>query len=94
MVSTRQVWSAARSVGLVETMDDVASSSRSSRSCSCCKPRWLVFNKADAVEDADARIRKVLARLRWKRPWFKVCAISAQGTAEVCKAIARELAKK
>ena len=58
------------------------------------KPRWLVFNKADAVEDADARVRKVLARLRWKRPWFKVSSIAAQGTGEVCKAIARELARK
>src|ERR687896_886583 len=33
------------------------------------KPRWLVFNKADAVDDADARIRKLLRQLRWKRPW-------------------------
>ncbi len=58
------------------------------------KPRWLVFNKADAVEDADARIRKLVAQLRWKRPWFKVAAISATGTDQVCKAVARELARK
>jgi GTP-binding protein len=58
------------------------------------KPRWLVFNKIDAVEDADARIKKILGQLRWKRPWFKVAAISATGTGEACKAIARELAKK
>jgi GTPase len=58
------------------------------------KPRWLLFNKADAVEDPDARIRKILGRLRWKRPWFKVSAISGEGTAAVTKAIARELAKK
>jgi GTP-binding protein len=58
------------------------------------KPRWLVFNKADALAQADARIRKVLRQLRWKRPWFKVAAISATGTAEVCKAVARELARK
>ena len=57
------------------------------------KPRWLVFNKADAIEDADARIRKVLGQLRWKRPWFKVSAIGAQGTSEVMKAVARELFK-
>jgi GTPase len=56
------------------------------------KPRWLVFNKIDAVDNPDARIRTVLARLRWKRPWFKVAAISAQGTAAVTKAIARQLA--
>jgi GTPase len=58
------------------------------------KPRWLVFNKIDAAENPDARIRAVLARLRWKRPWFKVAAISAQGTAAVTKAIARELARQ
>jgi GTP-binding protein len=58
------------------------------------KPRWLVFNKIDAVEDADARIKKILGQLRWKRAWFKVAAISATGTREVCRAIARELAKK
>ena len=58
------------------------------------KPRWLVFNKADAVEDADASIRRILGQLRWKRPWFKVSAISAEGTAGVMKAVARELTKK
>jgi GTPase len=57
------------------------------------KPRWLVFNKIDAVEDADARIRKALNTLRWKRPWFKVCAISGEGCSAVMKAAARELAK-
>ncbi len=58
------------------------------------KPRWLVFNKSDAVEDADARVRKIVGALRWKRPWFKVAAISAQGCGELMKAIARELAVK
>jgi GTP-binding protein len=58
------------------------------------KPRWLVFNKIDAVEDPDARIRRILAKLRWKKPWFKVSAINGAGTPEVCKAIARELARK
>jgi GTP-binding protein len=58
------------------------------------KPRWLVFNKADAVDDADARIRKILGQLRWKRPWFKVAAISATGTEQVSKAVARELARR
>jgi GTP-binding protein len=56
------------------------------------KPRWLLFNKIDAVDDADARIRRALAALRWKRPWFKVSALTGKGTPEVCKAIAKELA--
>jgi GTPase len=57
------------------------------------KPRWLVFNKIDIREDADARIAGVLRGLRWTRPWFKVSAISGKGCAEACRAIARELAK-
>ena len=58
------------------------------------KPRWLLFNKIDAVDDAPARIRKILKALRWKRPWFGISALTGEGCAEVCKAIARELAKK
>jgi len=58
------------------------------------KPRWLVFNKIDLAEDADKRIASILRALRWKRPWFKVSAISGKGCREVCKAIARELAAK
>jgi GTP-binding protein len=58
------------------------------------KPRWLVLNKTDAVEDADARVRKILSALRWKRPWFKVSALTGEGCDKVVKAIARELAKK
>ncbi len=55
------------------------------------KPRWLVFNKIDLAEDADERIARILRALRWKRPWFKVSAISGKGCSEVTKAIAREL---
>src|SRR5918999_5172455 len=55
------------------------------------KPRWLVFNKADAVDDADERIARTVRQLRWKRPWFKVSAISGEGTAPLMKAVAREL---
>ena len=57
------------------------------------KPRWLIFNKIDIAEDADERIAGILRALRWKRPWFKVSAISGRGCAEVCHAVAREIAK-
>jgi GTP-binding protein len=57
------------------------------------KPRWLVFNKIDAVDDADARIRKALRALRWKRPWFKVSALSGEGCEKLTQAAARELAR-
>ncbi len=58
------------------------------------KPRWLVFNKIDLAEDADQRIGRILRRLRWRRPWFKVSAISGKGCDQVCHAIAREVVKK
>ena len=54
------------------------------------RPRWLVFNKADLAPDADQRIARILRALRWKRPWFKVSAISGKGCDAVMKAIARE----
>jgi GTPase len=57
------------------------------------KSRWLVFNKIDAVHDADERIRKALNTLRWKRPWYKVSALSGEGCDKVVKAAARELAR-
>ena len=57
------------------------------------KPRWLVFNKIDLAHDGDDRVRKVLSALRWKRPWFKVSALTGQGCREVCQAAARELAR-
>ena len=58
------------------------------------KPRWLLFNKIDAVDDADARIRKIVAALRWKRPWYKVSALTGAGCREVCFAIAKALGRK
>jgi len=58
------------------------------------KPRWLVFNKIDAVNDADQRIAKAVRALRWKRPWFKVSAINGQGCDALMKAVAKEVARK
>ena len=58
------------------------------------KPRWLIFNKMDAVNDADQRIAKALRALRWTRPWFKVSAINGEGCDAAMKAVARELKKK
>jgi GTP-binding protein len=57
------------------------------------KPRWLVFNKIDMAPDADERIARIVRRLRWKRPWFKVSALTGEGCAKVCQAVARELAR-
>ena len=58
------------------------------------KPRWLVFNKADLVpEDADKRIASAVRALRWTRPWFKVSALTGEGSRELTRAIAREFAR-
>ena len=56
------------------------------------KPRWLVFNKIDALADARAKAEKTVRALRWKRPWFAISALSGEGCSEVTKAIAKELA--
>jgi GTP-binding protein len=50
------------------------------------RPRWLVFNKADLLprEDAQARARAHVRKLRWKGPWFLVSAATGEGTREVC----------
>jgi len=47
------------------------------------KPRWLVFNKTDLAEDAEARARKIVRALRWKAPWFMISAISGKGCREL-----------
>jgi len=57
------------------------------------KPRWLIFNKIDAVPDARARAERIVRSLRWQRPWFSVSALTGEGCAAVCKAVARELAR-
>ncbi len=57
------------------------------------KPRWLLFNKMDAVEDAAKVAKSIVAKLRWRRPWFVISALSGQGCEAVTKAIAGELAR-
>jgi len=57
------------------------------------KPRWLVFNKIDAVPEAGKQARKILRTLRWTRPWFAISALTGEGCAALCKAAAKELAR-
>jgi GTP-binding protein len=57
------------------------------------KPRWLIFNKIDAVPDAKARAERIVRRLRWQRPWFAVSALTGEGCAALCRALAKELAR-
>ena len=57
------------------------------------KPRWLVFNKIDSVPDAEQRAQKVLNALRWKRPAFRISALTGEGCRALSQAISRELAR-
>jgi GTP-binding protein len=58
------------------------------------KPRWLILNKIDAMNDAGAKAEQVVRALRWKRPWFAISALTGEGCEAVCRAIAKELAAK
>ncbi len=53
------------------------------------KPRWLVMNKADLLEPAEAKIRAaaLVKKLRWTKPWFVISGIRAEGTREVTFAV-------
>jgi GTP-binding protein len=46
------------------------------------KPRWLVLNKGDLLDDEEraARAAEIIAKLDWKEPWFVVSAIGREGT--------------
>lgn len=58
------------------------------------KPRWLVFNKVDLVDEkeANARIKDALRRLRWTKPWFAISGMNSTGTQELVRAIGEHLA--
>ena len=53
------------------------------------KPRWLVFNKTDALfpEEADAVKTHILNHLKWQGPHFAISAISGDGTQELIRAL-------
>lgn len=46
------------------------------------KPRWLVFNKTDLLneDECDDKIQQVIQRLNWDDRFFKVSALSKIGT--------------
>ncbi len=46
------------------------------------KERWLVINKVDLLEPAEAerRAREVVRRLRWKGPVFRISGATGEGT--------------
>jgi GTP-binding protein len=46
------------------------------------KPRWLVMNKGDLMDDGErqARAQAIVDELDWKEPWFVTSALSREGT--------------
>ena len=58
------------------------------------KPRWLIFNKVDMLDpaEADARIKDALKRLRWTKPWYAISGMNKIGTTELVRAVGEHLA--
>jgi GTP-binding protein len=50
------------------------------------KERWLVFNKVDLLPEKDANkiCSKIVKRLKWSGPVFKISALKKIGTEELC----------
>ena len=53
------------------------------------KPRWLILNKADLLDDAarDKLTKSIVRRLRWRGGVFVISAISGAGCAQLVQAI-------
>lgn len=53
------------------------------------KPRWLVFNKIDAIpeEEVEPRIARVVEKLEWHNPVFAISAIASVGTSALCQSM-------
>lgn len=53
------------------------------------KPRWLILNKADLLEpaEADKRVKAIIKGLKWKGPHFLISAMKAEGCSALTFAI-------
>ncbi|KGD84229.1 GTP-binding protein [Pantoea sp. PNA 14-12] len=50
------------------------------------KPRWLVFNKVDLIdeEEAQARAKAIAEALGWEEKYYLISAASRQGVTDLC----------
>mgnify|MGYP000853333866 CR=1 FL=1 len=57
------------------------------------KPRWLVINKSDLLppDEAAARAKDIVRRLRFRGPHFLISAATGAGTRELAEAVMRFL---
>lgn len=51
------------------------------------KPRWLVLNKLDMVEDAEQLQKQICKGLDWQGPVFSISALTGDGTARLTQAL-------
>ena len=57
------------------------------------KPRWLVLNKVDMLDETAraAAVKSILKKLRWKGPHFEISALTGDGCKELTQAVMRHL---
>ncbi len=57
------------------------------------KERWVLLNKIDLLEPAEAekRSKDIIRRLRWKGPVFRISGVTGEGTGELKQAVMRYL---
>jgi GTP-binding protein len=53
------------------------------------RQRWLVFSKADCLDETEALTLcdEIRGSLNWDAPWFLVSGVSGQGCRTLCNAI-------
>ncbi len=57
------------------------------------KPRWLVLNKSDLLDETDLKIRQdeIIERLNWQGPVYTISAITKKGTEQLVFDIMQQL---
>jgi GTP-binding protein len=70
----------------VTAVQDIATELEHFSSTLASRVRWLVLNKVDLLpeDEREARCRDIVERLQWTGPVYRVAAISAEGTKELC----------
>lgn len=56
------------------------------------RPRWLVFNKIDALGDeAEMACAELVAALEWSQPWYMISALQKSSTERLCQDLMRQV---
>ncbi len=57
------------------------------------KPRWLVLNKSDLLDDEELKIKRddIVQRLNWEGPVYTISALSKKGTEKLAFDIMKQL---